>query len=322
MKAWCINNKTLILETRPRPQPGPEEIQIHIHAIGVNRADILQTQGLYPAPPGVSADIPGLEYSGVVAAIGERVLHKKVGDKVMGLVPGGAYAEYVCTHENETLAIPNGISMVEAATIPEGFLTAYRALYLQAGLQHGETCLIRPATAGVGLAATQLCHAFGNTAIGSSRNAGNLAAATALGLHAMVTEGPDLAQEVLAATQHRGVAAVLDMVGPQWDELLPALALEGHLVMIGFLGGTKTELNLLPLLHKRLHISALTMRSQPLYERLRIAKIFNQRLLPYFDRAALTPLPHKVFDFKDVRSAHEHMLQNPYSGKRVLQVVA
>lgn len=320
MKAWCINNKTLSLGTRQRPEPGPEEVQIQVHAIGVNRADILQTQGLYPAPEGTVADIPGLEYSGVISAIGSRALGKKVGDKVMGLVPGGAYAEYICTHEQETLTIPQHLSMAEAATIPEGFLTAYRALYLQAGLQHGEACLIRPASAGVGLAATQLCKAFGNLAIGSSRNPSNLASAVALGLDATVSEGPNLAEEVLAATEQRGVAAMLDMVGPQWNDVLPALALEGHLVMIGFLGGTHTDINLLNVLHKRLRLSALTMRSQPLQERLRIAQIFNQRLLPYFNRAALTPLPHQVFAFTDTPAAHEHMLNDPYSGKRVIQL--
>lgn len=321
MKAWCISNKTLTLETRTRPQPGPNEVQVQVHAIGVNRADLAQTMGVYPAPPGVVADIPGLEYSGVVSAVGHQVMERKVGDAVMGLVPGGAYAEYICTHEHETLNIPTGYSMAEAATVPEAFLTAYRALFLQAGLQHGETCLVRPATSGIGLAAIQLCQAFGNPVIGSSRNPDNLATATTLGLSTTVTEGPNMAAEVLAHTQQKGVAAILDMVGPEWEQLLPALAVEGHLVIIGLLGGLTTSINLAALLQKRHHLSALTMRHQPLQERLRIAAIFNQRLQPYFTEQRLTALPHKTFPFSEALTAHEHMKTSAYSGKRVLQII-
>lgn len=320
MKAWCISGQSLALQNRVRPLPGPTEIQVQVHAIGVNRADLAQTKGVYPAPPGVVADIPGLEYSGIITAIGDKVTQRKVGEPVMGLLQGGAYAEYICTHELEALSIPTGYSMAEAATVPEAFLTAYRALFLQAGLQHGETCLVRPATSGIGLAAIQLCRAFGNPVIGSSRQPENLATATTLGLNATVTEGPSLAQEVLEHTHQQGVAAILDMVGPEWEQLLPALAIEGHLVMIGLLGGLSTSINLAALLQKRHHLSALTMRHQPLQERLRIAAIFNDRLQPYFARQALTALPYTTFPFAEALAAHEHMRTNRYSGKRVLHI--
>ncbi len=154
MRAWCIEDKQLQLETLPDPQPGPEEIRVQVKAIGVNRADLLQVLGRYPAPPGTSSRIPGLEYAGVVSAVGERVQQRKVGDAVMGLVPGCAYAEQIITHEREALTVPEGMDFALAATLPEAFLTAYRALFLEGGLQPGQWCLVRPATAGVGLAAT------------------------------------------------------------------------------------------------------------------------------------------------------------------------
>lgn len=320
MRTWCITNATLQLQTRPIPKPGPHEVLVQVAAIGVNRADILQTRGLYPAPQGTVQDIPGLEYSGTIVATGSKVLNKKIGDKVMGLVSGGAYAEYVTTHEDETLTIPTGLSMEEAATVPEAFLTAYRALYIQAGLQHGQWCLIRPATSSVGLAAVQLCAAFGNPAIGSSRQEERLNTAKTLGLKHLVTENETLAQHIMQLTQQQGVKVIFDMVGPHWNNLLPALAREGHLVVIGIMGGNSTEINLMPFLQNRQHISALTMRSQPLSERLRIANYFNERLLTHFENGNLQALPFKRFSFEDTPSAHQHMQENHFSGKRVIAI--
>lgn len=318
MRAWCISDATLHLQNRPTPELGPNDVLINLAAIGVNRADILQTRGLYPAPQGTVQDIPGLEYSGTISAVGANVLHRKVGDNVMGLVPGGAYAEQIVTHEDETLAIPSGLSMAEAATLPEAFLTAYRAIYIQAGLKHGQWCLVRPATSSVGLAAVQLCSAFGNPVIGSSRSLDRLHTAQTLGLQHVVNEDDTLAEQILALTQQQGVHVIFDMVGPQWQRLLPALAKEGHLVVIGILGGGSTEINLMPFLQNRQHISALTMRSQPQDERLRIARYFEERLLIHFENGNLRPLPFEAFSFEDAPAAHEHMQHNHFSGKRVI----
>ncbi len=320
MRAWCIANQQLHLQQRPRPDIGPQDLLVKVSAIGINRADILQTRGLYPAPAGTVQEIPGLEYSGTVVATGAQVQQYKVGDKVMGLVPGGSYAEYICTHEEEALTIPDGISMVEAATIPEAFLTAYRAMYMEAGLAHGEWCLVRPATSGVGLAAVQLCNALGNPVIGSSRSKERLDTAFELGLTHGVEENHTLADQLLALTNNQGVSVIFDMVGPEWDKLLPGLALEGRLVVIGVLGGMSTSINLMPFLQKRQRISALTMRSQPMQERLRMARYFNERLMPFFQRRVLTPLPHEVFDFTELPEAHEHMQSHHFSGKRVVQI--
>ncbi|AJD47872.1 quinone oxidureductase [Isoalcanivorax pacificus W11-5] len=322
MRAWCIQNKTLELNTLPTPEPGPEEVRIRVRAIGVNRADILQTQGLYPAPPGFDQRIPGLEYSGEVDAVGERVRGRQVGDAVMGLVPGCAYAEYVLCHERETLSLPETdgkpLDFARAATLPEAFLTAYRALFLEGGLQSGQWCLVRPATAGVGLAGVQLAAALGARPIGSSRHPDNLANARNMGLVAAVSEGPGMADELKTLTQGEGVAVILDMVGPDWDALLPGLRTEGSLVMIGLLGGTKTSLNLAGLLQRRQHLSAMTMRSQPLENRIRMAGLFNDRLAPLFSDGRLQPLPLETFPFDDAPSAHTHMLKSDFSGKRVI----
>ena len=227
MRAWCIEDQQLQLDTLPDLQPGPEEICVQVKAIGVNRADLLQVLGRYPAPPGTDSRIPGLEYAGVVSAVGARVQQRKVGDAVMGLVPGCAYAEQVVTHEREALTVPDGMDFARAVTLPEAFLTAYRALFLEGGLQPGQWCLIRPATAGVGLAATQLAATLGARPIGSSRDLSKLDTATDMGLAAQVCEDDTLKAQLDALTEGQGVAVILDMVGPDWNALLGGLR-AGH----------------------------------------------------------------------------------------------
>ncbi|MCG8392589.1 MAG: NAD(P)H-quinone oxidoreductase [Pseudomonadales bacterium] len=319
MRAWCIEDQQLQLDTLPDPQPGPEEICVQVKAIGVNRADLLQVLGRYPAPPGTDSRVPGLEYAGVVSAVGERVQQRQVGDAVMGLVPGCAYAEQIVTHEREALTIPEGMDFARAATLPEAFLTAYRALFLEGGLQPGQWCLIRPATAGVGLAATQLAATLGARPIGSSRDPAKLDTANDMGLAAQVREDDTLKQQIESLTGE-GVAVILDMVGPDWNALLAALRPEGTLVNIGILGGLSTELNLGALLMKRQTLKSMTMRSQPLENRIRMAQVFNDRLAPLFASGKLLPLPLETFPFSDARAAHEHMAGSDFSGKRVIVV--
>ncbi|MDX1803499.1 MAG: NAD(P)H-quinone oxidoreductase [Alcanivorax sp.] len=318
MRAWCIENEQLQLNTLPAPSPGPEDILVQVKAVGLNRADLLQVKGLYPAPPGTSSRVPGLEYAGEVIAVGERVQQRKVGDAVMGLVPGCAYAEQIVSHEREALTIPAGLDFARAVTLPEAFLTAYRALFLEGGLQPGQWCLIRPATAGVGLAATQLAHILGARPIGSSRDPRKLDSAVAMGLAARVTEDGTLAEQLTSLTDQQGVAVMLDMVGPDWNTLLGGLRPEGTLVMIGMLGGMTTELNLGALLMRRQTLKTMTMRSQPLENRIRMAQIFNDRLAPLFAEGSLRPLPLETFAFEQAPAAQAHMAGDDFSGKRVL----
>lgn len=321
MQAWQIqSDHTLKLAPTDTPEPGPDQVRVQVKAVGVNRADVIQVKGLYPAPPGYDNTIPGLEYAGVVEAVGAKVMNRKVGDRVMGLIPGTAYAEYLVTHERETLMLPAELDFATGATIPEAFLTAYRALFLEAGLQPGQWCLIRPATAGVGLAAVQLANTLGARPIGSSRDEANLATAREMGLAGAVTENDTLPDQLLNITGGEGVAVIMDMVGPEWGTLLKGLRVEGKLVLVGVLGGVKTELDLRAVLQRRQTLTAMTMRSQPIEKRITMAALFNDRLAPLFASGQLKPLPLKQFAFDDAPEAHRHMVEDGFSGKRVLVV--
>lgn len=318
MQQWQIqSDKTLKLVQAPQPETGPEDVLVEVKALGVNRADLLQVKGLYPAPAGFDSRVPGLEYAGVISQVGTRVQNRKIGDRVMGLIPSAAYSEFVAVHESETLPMAGSLSFAEAATIPEAFLTSYRALFLEGNLQPGQWCLIRPATAGVGLAAVQLASALGARPIGSSRDLSKLATAQSFGLHAQVQENADLAKQIQALTGE-GVAVVMDMLGPDWNVLLQALRVEGTLVLVGVMAGMQTQLNLFSLLTARQKIHPMTMRSQPLENRIRMAKLFGDRLAPLFAQSKLKPLPFKEFSFNDVAAAHEDMAQSSWSGKRVI----
>ena len=318
MQAWRIQeDHTLKLARGEAPRPGVGQIRVRVRAVGVNRADIMQVRGLYPAPAGFDNSVPGLEYAGVIDAIGDGVMQRRVGDRVMGLIPSGAYAEQLVVHEREALTLPDELDFAEGATLPEAFLTAYRGLFLEGGLQPGQWCLIRPATAGVGLAATQLASTLGARPIGSSRHLDNLASAREMGLLEGVLEDDTLPDRLLDITGE-GVAVILDMVGPDWKNLLNGLRIEGKLVMLSALAGTTTELNLRALIARRPTLMALTMRSQPLEKRIAIAAIFNDRLAPLFANGRLQPLPLKTFAFSEAAAAHTHMLEDAFSGKRVL----
>lgn len=320
MRAWQIQaDHSLKQVDQPMPTLGAQELCIAVKAIGVNRADLLQVKGLYPAPAGFDSSIPGLEYAGEIVALGERVQGRKIGEAVMGLIPSGAYAEHLCVHELEVLSIPTGLSFAQAASIPEAFLTSFRALFLEGQLQAGQSCLIRPATAAVGLAAVQLAQALGARAIGSSRDLAKLGSAQALGLTACVEENADLAKQVKALCPE-GVAVIMDMLGPDWNSLLSALRPEGVLVSVGVMAGVQTQLNLFSLLTARLKIHAMTMRSQPLDQRIALARRFNDSLLPLFQAGKLQPLPVRTFDFNQAPAALADMQQGQWSGKRVILV--
>lgn len=327
MRAWLIDKdeqgKPLLrLGEVETPEPGPGEIRVRVQAVGVNRADLLQVLGQYPAPPGVDPRIPGLEYTGVVDAVGPRVRLHQVGDRVMGLVPGAAYAEYVVVTEREAIPVPAGVDLVQAAALPEDYLTAYRALYIEGGLQPGQWALIRPATAGVGLAAVQLVRALGGRTIGTSRSSERLEQARALGLGvALLDNGSPLAPRVMAVTAGEGVSVVLDMLGGgALADNLGSLREEGSLVVIGLLTGREAPLNLGQLLMRRLRIKAMTMRAQPLEERIRIARVFVDRLTPLFATGRLTPLVSLVRDFDEAPQAHQDMAANKHFGKIVLKL--
>jgi NADPH2:quinone reductase len=312
--------EVLSIEDRPVPQPGPGEIRVRVHASALNRADLLQRRGNYPAPPGAPADIPGLEYAGEVDGVGEGAGLWAVGNRVMGIVGGGGHAEYVVVHEREGIRVPQNLSWEEAAAIPEVFLTAYDALFRQLDLTMGERLLILAVGSGVGTAALQLASAAGATVIGTSRTAAKLKQAKEMGLEVGVdTSKEDLAEAVNQATYGSGVHAVLDLVGGKLLEAsLRVVALRGRVVVVGTTGGSKVEVDLGLLLRRRIHLFGTVLRSRPLEEKIALAREFSNAVLPLISSGRIKPVIDSVFPMDAIRTAHERMEENASFGKIVL----
>jgi NADPH2:quinone reductase len=325
MKAIVISQpggpEVLVQEERPVPEPGPGEVRVRVHASALNRADLLQRRGAYPAPPGAPADVPGLEYAGEVDAVGEGAGLWAVGNRVMGIVGGGGHAEYVVVHEREAIRVPQNLSWEEAAAVPEAFLTAYDALFRQLDLKMGERLLIHAVGSGVGTAAVQLARAAGATTIGTSRTPEKLARAAELGLEVGIdTEREDLAEAVNQATYGSGVHAVLDLVGGRLLEAsLRVLALRGRVIVVGTTAGSKAEIDLGVLLRRRLQMIGTVLRSRPLEEKIALAREFSGSVLPLLSSGRIRPVVDTVFPFTDIRAAHERMEDNASFGKIVLR---
>lgn len=330
MRAWLVDNpgdaEALKLGNVKAPKPGPHEVLVDVRAVGINRADVLQRKGGYPPPPGFDPRCPGLEYAGEIVALGDRVVSRAVGDAVMGLVGGGAYAEKVVVHERDTLTVPAHYDYAQAAAMPEAFLTAYRALYLVGGLQAGQWVLVRGATSGVGQAALQLARALGARSIATSRHQKRLddlgkrfkslglAQAFDLGL---VDGEAGISESVQEKTG--GAHLVTDFVGaPVLADNMAALRDEGRQVQVGIMGGAKTEINMGTVLMRRLNLVAMTMRSLPIERKIELAQIFNDRLLPLFENGRLRPVLDQTFDFARAVEAHQTMEAGDHLGKLVL----
>lgn len=300
--------------------PGPTEVLVEVAAAGLNRADCLQRKGVYPAPPGVAADVPGLEFAGRVARVGSEVQALKVGDEVMAIAGGATMATHIVAHERELLRVPRGLELTQAAAIPEVFLTAYDALFLQAGLGMGQVALLHAAGSGIGTAALQLVLAAGATPIGTSRKADKLERLKPLGLvHGIVTTDGSFADRVRELTQGGLAHAVLDTVGASYlGENLRALAVGGTIVTIGLLGGAKAELVLGLLVAKRACLRGSVLRSRPLEQKIALAQSFTQAVLPLFARAALRPVVEDVMPMTEVAKAHARMESDDLFGKLVL----
>ncbi len=311
-----------VLELRkvPTPEPGPGQVRVRVRASALNRADILQRKGRYPAPPGWPADIPGLEYAGEVDALGPGVTRWKAGDRVMGLVGGGAHAEYVVVHADEAMAVSEGMPFTEAAAIPEAFLTAWDALVVRGRLQAGERVLIHAVGSGVGTAAVQLAKRLGATVAGSSRSAHKVEQAKALGLDEVFDLGTPIAQ-----SPHRPIAfdVILDVLGaPAFAANLAALAPRGRLVLLGFLQGAAGELSLEPILRKRLEVIGSVMRTRALEERIPMVAAFSREVLPWFSGRPqgppVRPVVAATYSFADIAAAHQAMERDENFGKIVL----
>jgi NADPH:quinone reductase len=302
------------------PVVGPDEVRVKVRATALNRADLLQTMGLYPAPPGAPADIPGLEYSGEVMAVGSRVRRWNAGDRVMGLVAGGAWAEELVAHEREVMAMPAGMSFSDAAALPEAFATAFDALVLQGGMTLNSEVLIHAVASGVGTAALQLCQLFGARAIGTGRNEKKLERVRGMGLTrtVLVKDGVFSAQ-VKQLTAGRGCDVALDLVGGDWfAETIDAMAPQGTLMLVGLVAGASAEVPLRSLLAKRVRVQGTALRSRTLEEKIVVARAFEQRLLPAFSSGQLKPVVDAVLPMAELQPALHRLASNDTFGKLVL----
>ena len=310
----------LRLREVPDPEPGPEEVRVRVQAAGINRADLLQRQGLYPAPDGAPADIPGLEYAGVVDAVGERVSVWSPGERVMGLVGGGAYAEYVVVPADQILPIPQGSEAEAAAAIPEAFITAHDALRVRLGVAPGETVLVHAVGSGVGTAALQLALAWKVRVIGTSRSGWKLDRAAALGLETGVrAEDGAFADAVLAATRGLGVEAILDLVGGDYlvgD--LRCVAPRGRIAVVGLTRGREANVDLGTVLTKRLTLVGTVLRSRTDVEKSAAARAFMEDGLPHLYRGGVKPVVHEVLPMEDAARGHELVASNETFGTVVL----
>lgn len=306
---------------RPLPEPGPAEVLIRVAAAGVNRPDVLQRKGLYPPPPGAS-DLPGLEVAGEVAATGAAVSLWKTGDRVCALVNGGGYAEYVTAPETQCLPIPAGLSAVEAASLPETFFTVWTNVFERARLSPGETLLVQGGSSGIGVTAIQMGRAFGHRVFATAGSAEKCAACEALGAERCINyRSEDFVAVAKAATDGRGVDVILDMVGGNYvARELQALADDGRLVLIAFLGGSKLNLDLMPLMLRRLTITGSTLRARPVEAKARIAAALREKVWPLVESGAIRPVIHATFPLEDAAKAHALMETSTHIGKIVLAV--
>ena len=314
--------EVLLLKDVPTPVPSKGEVRVRVHATAVNRADLLQRAGHYPAPADAPADIPGLELSGEVDALGEGVTELAVGDRVFGLAGGGAYAEQIVVHARTLARIPSDLSFTDAAAIPEAFLTAYDAMVTQARLSAGETVLVHAVGSGVGTAAVQIARAIGARAVGTARTASKLDRARSLGMsEGIVATNGAFASEVKRVTGDRGVDVVLELVGGSYlAEDLGCMALRGRLVLVGLLGGARVELDLGAVLRKRLEIRGTVLRSRPLEEKIAVAAVLARNLAPLFGSGVLRAVVDRVIPLENASLAHAYVATNEGFGKVVLKV--
>lgn len=324
MRALTISEpggpEVLTVRTVPDPAYGPEDVLVRVRAAALNRADVLQRRGLYPAPPGSPADIPGLEFAGEVEACGALVTTLAPGDRVMGIVGGGGQAERLRLHERMCLPIPPGMSFAQAAAVPEAFLTAYDALFERAALEAGESVLVHAAGSGVGTAASAIATVAGCRVLALSRSADKRRRLQELGYDAVLDPGdPRLAETIRRRTGGRGVDVVIDFLGgAAWSANVDALAPLGRLVLVGTLTGGKVDADLTALMRKRLTVVGTVLRTRPLEEKIALVQAFARTMLPLLASGRLAPVVDRVLPLDEAAAAHAAMERNENFGKIVL----
>ena len=311
--------EVLALCQRPVPKPLAEEILIKIEAAGVNRPDALQRAGAYDPPKGAS-DLPGLEAAGEVVAIGAGVTRWQVGDKVCALLPGGGYAEFATTHQDHAMRVPNGLSMAEAAALCETCFTVWSTVFMRGRLTAGEAFLVHGGSSGIGSTAIQLARAFGARVFATAGSVEKCALCEDLGAEAAINyKTQDYGEEIKRLTSGKGVDLILDMVGGSYiPRNIRALALEGRLVMIAFLGGPKAELNFAQVMMKRLTVTGATLRPQSDQAKAEIAEALRQHVWPLLDSGRIKPIMDQRFSLEDAVKAHARIESSGHIGKIVL----
>lgn len=306
---------------RPIPTPDADEVLIKVAAAGVNRPDVMQRRGLYP-PPGGASDIPGLEISGAIVALGQAVKHLQCGQEVCALVNGGGYAEYCLAASELCLPVPDGLSLIQAAAIPETFFTVWSNIFGQAQLSPGETLLVHGGTSGIGTAAIQLAKCFSANVIVTAGTEEKCQFCTQLGADAAINyRTQDFVEIINTMTKGKGVNVILDMIGGDYfPRNIKCLAEEGRLVQIAMQNGPKTELNLLPVMLKRLTITGSTLRARSVSFKAAIARKLLEQVWPMLSDGRIKPVIDKSFPLNEAHKAHELMESSQHIGKIVLTV--
>ncbi len=306
---------------RPVPRPAVGEVLVAVQAAGVNRPDVEQRKGAYPPPPGAS-DIPGLEVAGTIVALGEGVSGWKLGDAVTSLVTGGGYAQYCTAPAVQCLPVPKGLSMAEAAALPETFFTVWHNVFDRVGLKQGETFLVHGGTSGIGTTAIQLAHAFGATVYATAGSAEKCAACIKLGADVAINyKTEDFVEVVKAKTSKAGVNVILDMVGASYlARNLSALGVEGRMALIALLGGRESNINLGILLMKRLTVTGSALRPRPVAEKAAMARSLLEKVWPLIEAGKVKPVIDSILPLEDAAKAHARMESSEHIGKIVLSV--
>lgn len=304
----------------PDPEPGPEEVLVGVAATAVNRADLLQRMGLYPGPP-MDHEIPGLELAGRVVEVGERATRWSVGDEVMGVVGGGAYAQRAAVHERQLMAVPSAVGLPDAGGVPEVFVTAYDALVLQGGLTAGGWALVHAGASGVGTAAIQLCAAIG-ARVAVTCSTGKVEACRELGADVVVDYGTeDFVASTREATAGVGVDVVLDVIGGDYvARNIRSAAVGGRIVQVGVMGGGRAEVPVGEMLPRRVSLIGTVLRARPLEEKIAVTQRCAHDLLPLFEAGRLRPVVDRRLSLWDVAEAHEVIAANATVGKVILEV--
>ena len=312
MRAIEIRDNTLHLTERPVPKPGPGEVLVRVRAAGVNRPDILQRRGKYPPPPGIT-DIPGLEVAGI---------REDTGEEICALLAGGGYAEYAIAPEGQCLPVPKGLSMTEAAALPETVFTVWNNLFLRGGLKTGETALIHGGASGIGTTAIQMAKAFGARVIVTAGSAEKCETCRKLGADLAINyKNSDFASEIKKFGG--GVDVVLDMIGGDYvSRSIEILNADGRFVSIAYLNGAVAEINIAQVMQKRLTLTGSTLRARPVAEKAALARDIKEKVWPLIEAGKIRPVIFQTFPLAEAAASHETLEKGDHVGKIVLTTVS